>query len=107
HVKQATADPTVDVAVATLFAQTQQAASPDMTQVVATAFSAAQTATAEAGETDETGETSATDEATPEVTPEVTVTPQPTLDVSTFTAETVQTYDLVAGPANTGAYLAP
>jgi len=39
HVKQATADPTVDVAVATLSAQTLQAASLDMTQAVVTAFS--------------------------------------------------------------------
>lgn len=94
---QQTADPTIDAAVATLFAQTQQAASPDMTQVVATAFSAAQTATADTGETIETAE----------ATMEIEITPQPTVDVSTFTAETVQTYDLVAGPANTGAYLAP
>ncbi len=44
---------------------------------------------------------------TAEATPEVEVTPQPTVDVSTFTAEIVQTYDLVGGPTSTGAYIAP
>lgn len=90
--QQATADPTLDDAVATLFAQTAQAASPDMTQVVATAFSAAQTATADASD---------------EGSPEVQLTPQPTLDVASLSAEVVQTYDLVGGPTNTAAYLSP
>lgn len=77
---QQTADPTVDAAVDMLFAQT---------------------ATAEAGET---VETSSTDEAAPEVQ----VTPQPTIDVSTLSAEIVQTYDgIMAGPTNTSAYLSP
>lgn len=92
--QQATTNPTVDAAVATIFAQTQQASSADMTAVVATAFSAAQTATAEGAEP-------ATEEATPEVTAE------PTIDVSTLSAEVVETFDLPAGPANTSAYLAP
>jgi hypothetical protein len=95
--QQATTDPTVDAAVSTIFAQTQQADGVDMTAVVATAFSAAQTATAE-------GATSTTAEATPEATEEVSL---PTLDVSTLSATVVDTFEMMAGPANTSAYLAP
>src|SRR5690606_33692252 len=40
--------------------------------------------------------------------PEVEITPQPTIDVSTLSAEVIQTYDgIMAGPTNTSAYLSP
>jgi hypothetical protein len=97
HLQQATADPTVEAAVATIFAQTEQAGGADMTAVVATAFSAAQTATA-------AGSESTTAEATLEVTEEA---PVPTIDVSTLNVEVVDTFEMTAGPANTSAYLAP
>lgn len=93
--QQATTDPTIDAAVATIFAQTQQASGADMTAVVATAFSAAQTATAQGSEP-------AGSEPTTEV-----ATAEPTVDVSTLDAEVVETFELLAGPMNTSAYLAP
>ncbi len=95
--QQATTDPTVDAAVATMFAQTQQASSPDMTAVIATAFSAAQTATAE-------GQGSTGEDATAEVTAEP---PVPTVEVSSLSAEVINTFELTGGPLNTSAYLAP
>lgn len=72
---------TVDAAIQTLFAQTAEGA-PDMTQTVAAAFSAAQTATAAA----------------------LPPTPVP---VDALQAVEVIDLPLLAGPVNTAAYLAP
>lgn len=83
---------TIDAFVSSAFTQTAQAGSqPNMTETLAAAFSAAQTATQAA-------------RATP--TPAPTATPVP------FNADALQvisqnTLDMLAGPTGTGAYLSP
>lgn len=79
--------PTIDAAVATLIAQTQQPLA--VTQTIQAALEQALTATAQA------------------VTlPEPPATQQP-FDVENFSAGSITEIDLIAGPGRTGAYLSP
>jgi len=77
--------PTIDAAVATLIAQTQQ---PVITQTIQAALEQALTATAQAQ------------------SPPPTATPQP-FDIENLSLGSTVEIDLLAGPGGTGAYLAP
>lgn len=88
---QPTEDPVIAEAVATLIAQTQQAPTQiSMTQTIQAALENALTATAQA----------------PTADPNAT-TVMPTIDIEALEVANVTELDIVAGPGNRGAFLAP